>query len=82
MTAFVDENRDEFGVEPVLRRGAELPRLPITSTNGGCGNRSVARPAAGGIANFVSGFAVFGSPISGCTAPARCGVSCIVKEWR
>ncbi len=44
MTVFVDENRDEFGVEPVLRGVAELPRLLIMSTNGGCGNRSVARP--------------------------------------
>ncbi len=49
MTVFVDENRDEFGVEPVLRGVAELPRPLITSTNGGCGNPNVARPAAGGI---------------------------------
>ena len=51
MTVFVDENRDEFGVEPVLRR---LPNCPVhlfASTNGGCGNRSVVRPGPGATLN-------------------------------
>ena len=55
------------------------PRLSTTSTSGGSVNPNADRPAAAGTGSCAPRFGGCGSRTSGCTEPARFGVSYIVK---
>ena len=75
MTSFVDENRADYGVEPIC---AELPIAPSVyydAQTAGTGTRPVLGPGPGVTLRFAPRSAVFGSPISGCTEHGRYGAS-------
>ncbi len=48
MTVFVDENRDEFGVEPVLRGGADRPVYLLRAQTAGSGTAALLGPQPAG----------------------------------
>ena len=84
MTAFVDQHRKAYGVEPIC---AQLPMRPFhlsASTNAASASRSGARRVRAGTPNWVRRSGGFTKRTMGCTAPVRCGGSCTAREsgWR
>ena len=79
MTTFVDDHRETYGVEPIC---AELPIAPSVyyEHKRRSVNPNADRPGVSGTGSYAPRFGGCGSPTSGCTEPARFGVSYIVKE--
>ena len=84
MTAFVDEHRETYGVEPICE---QLPIAPSTYYEHKRRERDPGRCSARSRRDAELSEAIgggFTKRTMGCTAPARCGGSYIGREsgWR
>ena len=82
MTAFVDEQRENYGGRADLRRVADRPVYLLGAQTAGAGTGALPGPSPGATPSCVLRFVECGSRTSGCTEYARCGASFSVKVWR